>query len=110
MNSTAAGRYQFIRGTWAALQARLQLPNFSPLCQDVACIELLRENGAIPHIEAGNLLHAVEVAAAIRLDAPTWASLPGSDSGQPQRATLDLERVYGAALARYTNLSGALGL
>jgi muramidase (phage lysozyme) len=45
--STAAGRYQFIKPTWLRLRQKLGLTDFSPASQDKACIELLRENGAL---------------------------------------------------------------
>lgn len=77
--SSAAGRYQFIEKTWDALAKRLELPDFSPRSQDLAVIELIRENKALPDILAGNF-----DAAAGKLG-KQFASLPSSKYPQPKR-------------------------
>jgi muramidase (phage lysozyme) len=74
--STASGRYQFILPTWRSLQARLNLPDFSPVSQDAACIELLRQKGAIDLILAGNIQGAIEACSSI------WASFPNNEYAQ----------------------------
>lgn len=86
--STAAGAYQIIKPTWVALKARLKLPDFSPLSQDAAAIELIREKGALDAINGGR------VADAIALCHSVWASLPGSTSGQPQASLASLVQHY----------------
>lgn len=45
--STVAGRYQFRSRTWGVLQKQLGLPNFGPLSQNKACIELIRGRRAL---------------------------------------------------------------
>lgn len=81
--STAAGAYQFTRPTWNALRAAgrdgPRLPDFSPASQDEAARRLLRQIGALPLIERGDIENAIRVASG------RWASLPGSTSGQPQK-------------------------
>lgn len=74
--SSAAGAYQFIWRTWDNLRNRLGLPDFSPASQDAAAIELLREIGALSHIEAGNFDEGLRIASS------QWASLPYSNAGQ----------------------------
>ena len=69
--STASGRYQIIYPTWLALQRKLGLKDFSPSSQDLAGQELLRERGAIPLIEAGDIQGAI---AAVHGE---WESFPG---------------------------------
>jgi lysozyme len=86
--STAAGRYQITRTTWVPLQERLRLPDFSPASQDAAAMELLRECGASPLIDGG------QVANAITLSHHIWASLPGNTAGQPITPFADLMRSY----------------
>lgn len=88
IRSSAAGRYQFIRKTWDALQWKLKLPDFSPLSQDLAAIELLKECGALPYIQQGNLHAALIRAQRI------WASLPGAGYGQHERTYESLKNVY----------------
>lgn len=86
--STAAGKYQIIRPTWRALKARLGLPDFSPDSQDRAATELLRENGALPLVQAGRFAEAVNASRKV------WASLPGAGYGQHENALATLENVY----------------
>lgn len=92
--TSAAGRYQFLVGTWDELRAKLHLPDFGPASQDAAAIELIRQRGALPDIKAGR------VAAAIAKCAKTWASLPGAGYGQPERKLASL-------ISAYTQAGGA---
>ncbi len=78
--TSAAGRYQFIGRTWDSLQRKLGLPDFGAESQDLAAIELLRENGALPHILKGDMQTAVKKAGG------TWASLPSSKAPQRTRS------------------------
>lgn len=88
VHSTAAGRYQMIYPTWNVLRARLGLPDFSPESQDAACIELLRECGALPYIVAGKFAQGAQKARRI------WASLPGSGNGQRENSVADVQDAY----------------
>lgn len=74
--SSAAGRYQFIVRTWDELRVKLGLKDFSPASQDLACVEKLRQRGALDHIIAGRFDEAVFAAR------KEWASLPGAGYGQ----------------------------
>jgi len=78
--STAAGAYQFIKGTWVRLRDKLNLPDFSPLSQDRAAVGLLEEIGAVDLIFAGDIESAIHKASKI------WASLPGSTAQQGPKA------------------------
>lgn len=86
--STAAGRYQLIKPTWIACRNALRLADFSPASQDAAAVYLIKARGALAKVQAG------EVADAIRLCRNEWASLPGGDSGQPQRRLEALLQVF----------------
>lgn len=95
--STAAGAYQFILPTWRALKGKLQLPDFSKDSQDKAAAELIRMQGAIPDIEAGRIAQAIDKCR------NQWASLPGANTGQPERSLAALVKVYvanGGVLAK----------
>ena len=88
IHSTAAGRYQFLWKTWNSLRGRLKLPDFGPVSQDRAAIELLRENGALADLKKG------WVSSAVRKSRKTWASLPNAGYGQRELALETLIAVY----------------
>jgi muramidase (phage lysozyme) len=89
--STAAGRYQFLVGTWDNLARALKLTDFTPASQDLACLQLVRECAALLDIEAGNIRGAIQKCAHI------WASLPGAGYGQHENAVSTLIAAYCAA-------------
>jgi muramidase (phage lysozyme) len=88
LRTSAAGAYQFIVPTWNALAKRLGLKDFSPANQDKAAIELIREKGALPDIEAGRFEVALKKVRKI------WASLPNSGHNQPERSLSDAIKWY----------------
>lgn len=89
--STAAGAYQFIRGTWAELSGKLALPDFGPDSQDRAAIELIRQRGALQDVQAGRFADAVQKVRRI------WASMPGAGYGQGERSIEWLAQKYSNA-------------
>lgn len=93
--STAAGRYQFLRGTWANLQRMLHLADFSPLSQDLAAVELIRGRGALADVKAGRFDVAIQKCA------KEWASLPGAGYGQRELSLSKLQAAYAAAGGAY---------
>jgi muramidase (phage lysozyme) len=89
LRSDAAGRYQIMYATWTELAARLGLTDFSPKSQDLAAIELLRERGALAHLQSGAIERAVQQNAspsdlemAVEDVSNIWASFPGNSYGQ----------------------------
>jgi muramidase (phage lysozyme) len=74
--STAAGRYQLLFRWWKPYQALLHLKDFSPMSQDLVALRQIREQKALPAIDAGDFATAVGLCAHI------WASLPGAGYGQ----------------------------
>ena len=88
LDSSASGRYQIIRGMAAIYTQRLGLQDFSPVSQDKIAIQMIRERGALPLIEAGNFVGAVAHIC------PIWASLPGNQNGQHQNDMIDLQNVF----------------
>lgn len=98
--TTAAGAYQLMAvsplptggstrvDTWDRLQAKLQLPDFSPASQDACAVELIRERGALGDVMAGRL------SSAIAKCAPVWASLPGAGYNQPERQLASLQAAF----------------
>lgn len=77
--TTAAGRYQFLKGTWDGLAKQYGLSDFSPRSQDLGAIALLAQNGALPYVLKGDYQTAVKKSGG------TWASLPSSSYAQPKR-------------------------
>jgi muramidase (phage lysozyme) len=78
--TTAAGRYQFLKGTWDGLANQLGLSDFSPQSQDIGALALLAQNGALPYVLKGDF------GTAIKKSGGTWASLPSSNYAQNKRS------------------------
>lgn len=93
--STAAGRYQFLSKTWAALQRQLKLPDFSPRSQDLGAVELIRGRGALEDLRRGDF------DAVLLKCSKEWASLPGAGYGQREVAREELRKVFNAAVKKY---------
>jgi lysozyme len=93
--STAAGRYQITKPTWVRLKGILRLANFGPEAQDDACLQLIKERGALDLVNSG------AIAQAVRLCRSEWASLPGGTSGQPEQLLANL-------LTSFTGAGGVL--
>lgn len=91
LTSTAAGAYQILSKTWAELQTKLQLPDFSPTSQDKAAVELIRRRKALDDVYAGRFTEAI---AKCRKE---WASLPGAGYGQNEKNITNLLAVIKAS-------------
>lgn len=94
--TTAAGKFQFIKPTWDGLAKKLNLKDFSPRSQDIAAVELLRQNGSLNDVLAGNYDTAVQK------DGKTWASLPSSNYAQPKRSMDFVQKHLGSPVAPST--------
>jgi muramidase (phage lysozyme) len=90
-DSTAAGAYQELFHNYIAYAKLLNLPDFSPLSQDLIAIQQIRERKAIGLILQG------QIAAAIHACSNLWASLPGNSYGQRQNTVATLIAAYKAA-------------
>lgn len=94
MNKTsAAGRYQFIRGTWDSLAKQYGFKDFGAVNQDLGAIALLVQNGAMPHILKGDWGQAVAKSGR------TWASLPSSPHPQPTKSWQKVNAFLGGKIA-----------
>lgn len=92
----ASGAYQFLGTTWAEIAEQYQLPDFSPLNQDVGAVGLLVRRGALEDVLAGRFDSAV---AKCRKE---WTSLPGaaeSSSSWTMEKALAVYVQYGGKLA-----------
>jgi len=88
LKSNASGRYQFMLKDWQHYRDLLKLPDFGPDSQDAWALQLIRERGALPLIDAGQFDAAV---AKVR---NLWASLPGAGYGQPEHGIEKLRKSY----------------
>ena len=87
--TTAAGKYQFLRGTWNDVAGTLGLTDFSPQSQDLGALELMRRSGSLDDVLRG------DYASAVRKDGRTWASLPSSPYPQPKRSDAFIAQALG---------------
>lgn len=87
--TSAAGRYQFLKGTWDGLAWRYGLTDFGPRNQDLGAIALLSQNGALPYVLKGDWNNAVAKSGR------TWASLPTSPHPQPTKSWRKVNQFLG---------------
>jgi muramidase (phage lysozyme) len=92
-HTTAAGAYQFEARTWLSCKRVYAAKDFSAAEQDRIALCLVNERHALDAINAGDIETAIAKCAA------EWASLPGSQSGQPQRRIADLLAAYNSGRA-----------
>jgi len=78
--TTAAGRYQFLQGTWDEAAKAVGAQDFGPASQDMAAVYLLKRAGALDDVLKGNF------DAAVKKSGSTWASLPSSKYAQPKKS------------------------
>ncbi|MGQ5525266.1 glycoside hydrolase family 24 protein, partial [Chitinimonas sp. PSY-7] len=88
---SAQTRYQLLARYYDAYRKQLGLRDFSPTNQDRIAIQQIRERGALPLIQAGQIQTALERVKNI------WASLPGAGYGQPEHSLAKLLATYQAA-------------
>lgn len=78
--TSAAGKYQFLSGTWDDASKKLGLEDFGEKNQDLAALYLLHQNGSLPNLMDGDFQGA------INKSGKTWASLPSSPYAQNKRS------------------------
>jgi muramidase (phage lysozyme) len=100
-SSAAAGKYQFLPGTWNRLQQDLKLPDFSPGSQDTAMVAKVRERlmpvgGLAALSNAGTLTPGLQAQLA-----PEWASFPTASGrsyyGQPVKSANQIQQWFDKA-------------
>ncbi|MCS6791412.1 MAG: glycoside hydrolase family 104 protein [Oscillatoriaceae bacterium SKW80] len=95
--SNAAGRYQFLKSTYERIAQKLGLRDFSPRSQDLAAVELIREQDALEDIQKGN------IKTAFKKVSPIWAHIEGAGYGQPEYSLEKLEEVYWQERKKYNS-------
>ena len=76
LKSTGAGRYQLLSRWWDAYRKQLGLKDFSPKSRDAVALQQIKERGALPMIDRGDIRQAIDRCSNI------WASLPDAGYGQ----------------------------
>lgn len=101
MNKTsAAGRYQFLKGTWDGVARQYGLRDFSPQNQDLGAVALLFGRGAIPALLKG------DYQTAIRKTGDEWASLPSSNYKQNKRSWDNVNKFLGGKIGNVSSGGG----
>jgi muramidase (phage lysozyme) len=90
--TTAAGRYQFLKGTYDDIANQYGLKDFSPRSQDLAAIALIDRRGALQDVLSGNYQSAIGKLG------PEWASLPSSTYKQGKRSWGDVNKFLGSGI------------
>ena len=90
--TTAAGAYQFLKGTWGPLQKKYNLPDFGPRSQDIAALALVAQQGALKDVLSGNMQSAVQKTGTI------WASLPSSTYDQGKKSWDKVNKFLGGGV------------
>ena len=75
LKSTGAGRYQLLFPLVGCLPQAAYLKDF-PKSQDAVALQQIKERGALPMIDRGDIRQAIDRCSNI------WASLPGAGYGQ----------------------------
>lgn len=88
LTSNASGRYQFMLHDWGHYRSQLGLQDFGPEAQDKWALQLIKERGALPDIDAGRLSDAIAKCRNI------WASLPGAGYGQHENTFAKLKQAF----------------
>lgn len=88
-STTAAGRYQFLKGTWDSVSKKYGLTDFSPKNQDLAAVALILGRGALGDVIKGDFTKAVGKLGS------EWASLPSSNYAQPKKSWKDIQSMVG---------------
>ena len=72
LKSTGAGRYQLLSRWWDAYRKQLGLKDFSPKSQDAVALQQIKERGALPMIDRGDIRQAIDRCSNIWATAGRW--------------------------------------
>jgi muramidase (phage lysozyme) len=94
--STAAGRYQILKGTYDSIKAKAGVTDFTPQSQDLCAIELIKRRGAYIDVLNGDIQNAILKCG------NEWASLGYNNYSQPTHKVAQLLKWYNEALNENT--------
>ena len=72
LKSTGAGRYQLLSRWWDAYRKQFGLKDFSPKSQDAVALQQIKERGALPMIDRGDIRQAIDRCGNISFTAGRW--------------------------------------
>ena len=98
--TSAAGKYQFLKGTWDGVARQYGLNDFGPHNQDLAAVALLFSRGAIPALLKGDFQTAVQKTG------KEWASLPSSTYAQGKKSWASVNKFLGGAISPVSSAVG----
>ena len=90
-DNIAAGRYQFLKGTWDGLARQYGLKDFSERSQDIGALALIAQKGQLERVVAGDVKGAVSKLGSI------WASFPSSTYKQGKKSWDAIDRFLGGS-------------
>lgn len=100
MNKTsAAGKYQFLKGTWDGVAKQYGLNDFGAHNQDLAAVALLESRGAIPALLKGDFKTAIQKTG------KEWASLPTSTYAQGKKSWGSVNKFLNGELGDTSSLT-----
>lgn len=90
-SSGAAGRYQFLHGTWNGLAKKYGFSDFGARNQDLGALALIAEKGQLDNVVNGNYKAAVQKLGSV------WASFPSSTYAQSKHGWGRIDQMWAKA-------------
>lgn len=97
--TSAAGKYQFLKGTWDGVAKQYGLNDFGAHNQDLAAVALLESRGAIPALLKGDFKTAIQKTG------KEWASLPTSTYAQGKKSWGSVNKFLNGELGDTSSLT-----
>lgn len=91
--STAAGRYQFLTGTWSSVKSANGLTSFEPENQELGAQYLVKSVRKVT-VPSSRPMTASEFSNAMSKLSYEWASLPPGRYGQPNKTASQMRNMY----------------
>lgn len=97
--TSAAGKYQFLKGTWDGVAKQYGLNDFGAHNQDLGAVALLVGRGAMPALLKGDFKTAIQKTGS------EWASLPSSTYAQGKKSWSSVNKFLDGELGDTSSLT-----